>query len=94
MLIKLDIAMAYDKLSWYFMGKMLEGFGFYLEWVEWVMGLVTTPFFNIFLNGFPTKVFQDSQGIRQGDPLSPFLFILMVEGLSSLIQSQDRNGDL
>ena len=55
--------------------------------VEWVMGLVTTPFFNIVLNGSPTITFHPTHSIRQGDPLSPFLFILMAEGLSHLIMS-------
>ena len=58
------------------------------------MSLVTTPFFNILLNESPSKVFQPSRGIRQGDPLSSFLFILMEEGMSCLIQTQAGNGEL
>ena len=57
MMIKLDIAKAYDKLSWQFMDKMLEAYGFFQGWVEWVMSLVTSPFFNILLNVSPTSVF-------------------------------------
>ena len=57
MMIKLDIAKAYDKLNWEFMEKMLGSFGFSLDWVEWVMGLVTMPFFNILLNGSLTNTF-------------------------------------
>ena len=57
MMIKLDIAKAYDKLNWKFMEKMLEAYGFSQGWVEWVMGLVTTPFFNILLNGSLTNNF-------------------------------------
>ena len=90
MMINLDIAKAYDKLNWKFMEKMLEAYGFCQGWVEWVMGLVTTPFFNILLNGSPNNTFQPSRGIRQGDPLCPFLFILMAEGLSCLIASQAK----
>ena len=69
------------------MEKMLETYGFCEGWVECVMGLVTTPFFKIILDGSPTITFHPTHGIRQGDPLSPFLFILMAEGLSHLIMS-------
>ena len=92
MLIKLDIAKAYDKLNWEFMENMLGAYGFSPDWVEWVMGLVSLPFFNILLNGSPTSTFQPSRGIHQGDPFSPFLFILMVEGLSHLIAAQVDSG--
>ena len=92
MLIKLDIAKAYDKLSWQFLERMLEAYGFNEAWVEWVMALVTTHFFSIMLNGSSMKVFDPYCGIRQGDPLSPFLFVLMAEGMSRLIQSQVSKG--
>ena len=76
------------------MDKMLEAFGFSPEWVEWVMSLVMTPFFNILLNGSSTKVIHPSQGIRMGDPMSSFLFILMEERLSKVIQDQAGSGEL
>ena len=93
-MIKLDIAKAYEKLSWKYINKMLKAYGFCPQWVEWVMGMVTSPFFNILLNGSPSRVFQAYRGIRQGDLLSPFLFILIAKGLIFLIQNQARNGDL
>ena len=64
MMIKLDIAKAFDKLSWKFISKMLEAYGFCQDWVEWVMGLISTPFLSILLNGAPTHIFQASRGIR------------------------------
>ena len=73
---------------------MLEAYGFCPQWVDWVMGMVTTPFFSILLNGSPSKFFQASRGIQQGDPLSPFIFILMAKGLSRLIQYQATNWEL
>ena len=76
------------------MEKVLEAFGFGSEWVEWVMNMVTIPFFSIMLNGSPTNLFQPSHGIRQGDPNSPFLFILMVDGLSRLIHAKDSGGEI
>ena len=76
------------------MEKMLESYVFCQGWIERVMNLVTTAFFSILPNGSPTHVFQVSRGIRQGDPFSPFLFILMAEGLSRLLQTKAENGEL
>ena len=74
--------------------KMFGAYGFSPDWVEWVMGLVSSPFFNILLNGSLTSTFQPSCGIHQGDPLSPFLFILMAEGLSHHIATQVDRGTI
>ena len=57
MMIKLDIAKDYDKLNWEFMEKVLGSYGFSPDWVQWVMGLVSLPFFNILLNGSLTSSF-------------------------------------
>ena len=70
MMIKLDIVKAYDKLSWQYINKMLESYGLSTQWVDWVMGMVTSPFFSILYNGSPSRVFYASRGIRQGDSLS------------------------
>ena len=64
MMIKLDIAKAYDKLNRDFMEKMLGAYGFSPGWVEWVMSLVSSPFYNILLNGSSTSSFQESRGIH------------------------------
>ena len=85
MLIKLDIAKAYGKLSWKYLEKCLRAHGFSEEWVEWVMALVTSPFYSILLNGSPNRLFTLTRGIKQGYLLSPFLFILAAEGMSRLI---------
>lgn len=94
MLIKLDIKKAYDKLSLQYMRGILEAFGFDSKWINWIRNLVSTHFFSILLNGSPTRLLQASRGIRQGDPLSPFLFILMEEGLSRILQSQASGGGI
>ena len=74
------------------MEKMLGTYDFSPKWVEWVMGLVSSPFFNILLNGSLTSSFQSSRGIRQGYPLSPFIFILMAEDPDRLIVAQVECG--
>ena len=92
MLIKLDIAKAYDKLSGKYLEEILRADGFSSEWEEWVMALVTSPFYSIMLNGSPTGLFSPTRGIKWGDSLSPFLFIFVVEGLSKIIQDQVESG--
>ena len=64
MLIKIDIEKAYDKLSWLYMNSILEAFAFGREWVEWIMNLVSTPLFSIFINGSQKILFHPSWGIR------------------------------
>jgi exonuclease III len=91
MLLKLDISKAFDKLSWEYMKAMLIAFGFDQNWVTWILNLTSSAFFSLLINGVPSKPFSPSRGIRQGDPLSPFLFIIMAEGLSRTIHAALEN---
>eukprot|EP00253_Pinus_taeda_P011623 PITA_11623 len=88
MMIKLDLSKAYDRLSWNYLGKVLESFGFSRRWIDWIHSLISSPNFSILVNGTPSKTFTASRGIRQGDPLSPFLFILAAEGLGRFIKKE------
>jgi hypothetical protein len=85
MLFKLDLSKAFDKLSWDYMREMLLAFGFDKLWVDWILNLTSSAFFSILINGVPSRPFSPSRGIIQGDPLSPFLFIIMAKGLSRSI---------
>jgi hypothetical protein len=87
MLLKLDLSKAFDKLSWAYMKSILLAFGFATDWVDWILNLTSSSFFSILINDVPSHPFSPSHGIRQGDPLSPFLFIIMAEGLSRFIKA-------
>lgn len=94
MLIKLDLAKDFHKMNCQFMHSMLRALGFEEEWVNWIVNLTSSTFFSILLNGAPSQTFKSSRGIHQGDPLSLFLFILMVEGLGRLIKSKTQNEEI
>lgn len=86
MILKIDLSKAFDKLSWTYIQNMLNAFSFAPMWVRWIHSLISSTFFSILINGIPFKPFNPTRGIRQGDPLSPFLFFLMAEGLGRLIK--------
>eukprot|EP00253_Pinus_taeda_P011657 PITA_11657 len=94
MIMQLDIAKAYDKVNWVYLRKMLIAFRFDHSWVRWVMALVTSSSFSILVNGTPSGIFSPSRGLRQGDPLSPFLFIIMMEGLGRAIKQVKYSGKI
>ncbi len=82
----LDITKAYDTVSWDFLESSLRGLGFPDRFVGWVMECVTTATYSISLHGGLHGFFRGRRGVRQGDPMSPSLFILCLEYLSRLIR--------
>ena len=91
---KMDIEKAYDHVNWGFLLAILDKMGFGIKWVNWMRWCISSTRFSILLNGSPVGFFQSSRGLRHGDPLSPFLFILAMEALSSILNKALQGGFL
>uniref|UniRef100_A0A2N9HJW1 Reverse transcriptase domain-containing protein n=1 Tax=Fagus sylvatica TaxID=28930 RepID=A0A2N9HJW1_FAGSY len=91
-LCKLDVEKAYDHVNWKFLIYMLQRCGFYGRWRNWMYSCISTARFSILINGCPNGFFPSSRGLRQGDPLSPLLFVIVMEALSRLLDRAVREG--
>ncbi|KAL2894644.1 hypothetical protein RDABS01_010553 [Bienertia sinuspersici] len=89
-ILKVDLSKAYDRVRWDFLEKVLVIMNFPAVWVGWIMECVSTVKYAILVNGAPTREFTPSVGLRQGDPISPYLFILCMEALSKRMEALQR----
>ena len=94
MLCKLDLEKAYDHINWDFLLTVMQKMGFGGKWAGWIKWCISTASFSVLINGSPAGFFQSTQGLRQGDPISPYLFVLGMEALSYLINRAVRGGFL
>jgi hypothetical protein len=92
MAIKLDMSKAYDRMEWEFLQAIMLKLGFVECWVGRIMQCVKTISYSVLIIGSPYGRITPTRGIRQGDPLSPYLFMLCAEGLSSLVRQAECNG--
>ncbi|KAJ0732921.1 putative RNA-directed DNA polymerase [Helianthus annuus] len=92
MLFKIDINKAYDSLNWNFLDKILAQMNFPDRWRGWIMATLTSSRASVLVNGSPTMEFDCSRGLRQGDPLSPFLFVLAMEALTGIMKKAVSEG--
>jgi hypothetical protein len=91
-LLKIDIAKAFDTVTWAFLLDLPRHIGFSAKWISWVSMLLSTASTKILINGRPSQRICQARGLRQGDPLSPFLFVLTMEALNAMFKEADARG--
>ena len=94
MALKLDMSKTYDRIEWVYLERLMSRMGFCDLWINLSMICVKTATYSILVNGEPQGLIQPTRGIRQGDLLSPFLFLLCTKGLHGLITKAAANGDI
>jgi hypothetical protein len=92
--IKLDMSKAYDQVEWGFLEAIMTKLGFASRWIKLVLECISTVRYSIVVNGSPVGNIIPTKGLRQGDPLSPYLFILCAEALSCMITHAEITGVL
>jgi hypothetical protein len=92
--VKLDMSKAYDRVEWPFLEKMMRRLGFDERWINQIMLCVSTVTYQFRVNGECTDSITPQRGLRQGDPLSPYLFLICAEGFSVLLNKAEEMGML
>ncbi|KAI3506473.1 hypothetical protein L1887_28832 [Cichorium endivia] len=92
LLFKADFEKAFDSVNWCFLNDIMAQMGYGDKWRMWIMGCLRSARASILVNGSPTKEFSMEKGVRQGDPLSPFLFIMVMEGLNVVMKEARIKG--
>ncbi|GJR15875.1 RNA-directed DNA polymerase, eukaryota [Tanacetum coccineum] len=90
LIFNVDFEKEYDSVRWDFLDDILKKFGFGEKWCKWIQSCLRSLRGSILINGSPTEEFQFYKGLKQGDPLSPFLFFLILEKLLQFIISHDH----
>lgn len=92
MAIKIDMEKAYDRVRWDFLKETLQVFGFPDSWITLIMFCLESSLMSVLWNGEQSEFFSPGRGLRQGDPLSPYLFVLCMERLGHLIYEAVSSG--
>lgn len=92
--MKLDISKAYDRVEWIFLEGMMKQMGFDAKWIAFIMECITTVSYFILINGKPSDIINPFRGLRQGDLLSPYLFLICSEVRHGLLQKSAEAGHI
>ncbi|GLU22472.1 hypothetical protein SLE2022_385450 [Rubroshorea leprosula] len=87
---KADFEKAFDSVDWGYLDKMLSYLGFGEKWRSWIKECLRSASISILVNGSPTEEFNMQRGLRQGDPLSPYLFLIVAEGFHALLLEAEK----
>ena len=94
LVLKMDLIKVYDRVNWVFLRLLLLHIGLNLTTINWIMVYVTSANFAVLINGDPTKFLDASRGIHLAFPLSPLLLLLVIDGLSLMIEDMRKQGRL
>lgn len=92
--LKLDISKAYDRVDWLYLKTRMYQMGLCKTWINWIMLCMSIVQYNVSFNGSQLGPIISKRGLRHADPLSPYLFLLCVEGLSCSIKQAEANNIL
>nr|ABD33261.1 RNA-directed DNA polymerase (Reverse transcriptase) [Medicago truncatula] len=90
-MVKIDLQKAYNSVEWPFIKHLMLELGFSYKFVNWVMGCLTTASYTFNINGDLTRPFAAKKGLRQGDPISPYLFVICMEYLNICLIQLRKN---
>jgi hypothetical protein len=92
--LKLDISKAFNSVRWDYLISLLGNLGFPVRWIDWVATILYTSSSRVTINGVPNPPIRHGRGLRQGDPLSPLLFVLAIDLLQKILKIAAESGAL